>query len=195
MLTLFDEHETTGRLRPRWGMLALSAGIHLAALAGLIVGAGPLTLGDGSGLPVNVVFVNGPVQETAAEPEQAPRPIAWPRSFAELLAEDGAGRAVEAGGSGAPRGGDVVMPRIIESTWQLPEYPVDAMLDRIQGDVLIEATIDREGEVHDVRVVHGLRDDLDAAAVAAVSKWRFRPGTLAGRPVEVRYRLTVEFRL
>jgi periplasmic protein TonB len=61
--------------------------------------------------------------------------------------------------------------------------------------VIVEAIIDKDGKVTNVRVLKGLPMGLDQAAVDAVKNWRFRPATLNGRPVSVYYSLTVNFRL
>ena len=66
---------------------------------------------------------------------------------------------------------------------------------RIQGTVILEAVIDRNGNVTDVRTLKPLPMGLDIEAMNAVRKWRFKPGTLNGRPVPVIFILTVNFRL
>jgi len=62
-------------------------------------------------------------------------------------------------------------------------------------DVIIEAIIDRNGNVTDARVLKPLPLGLDASALEAVKRWKFKPGTLNGQPVPVIYNLTVNFRL
>jgi TonB family protein len=61
--------------------------------------------------------------------------------------------------------------------------------------VILEAIIDRDGSVRDVRVLKPLPNGLDQAAMDAVRQWRFKPGTHNGEPVAVFYNLTVNFRL
>jgi TonB family protein len=90
-------------------------------------------------------------------------------------------------------GGDVKPPEKI--TAPSPQYTEIARKARIQGVVIIEAIIDKEGIVTNVKVLKGLPMGLDNAAADAVSKWRFKPATLNGKPVAVIYNLTVNFRL
>jgi protein TonB len=76
-----------------------------------------------------------------------------------------------------------------------PLYTEPARRARVQGFVILQATIDRTGRVTDVEVVKPLPFGLDASAVQAVRQWRFTPATLQGRPVPVYFRLTVHFRV
>ncbi|HEV8631203.1 MAG TPA: energy transducer TonB [Thermoanaerobaculia bacterium] len=76
-----------------------------------------------------------------------------------------------------------------------PRYPDGARIARVEGIVVVQATIDRAGRVIDVQVVKGLPMGLDASAVAAVKQWRFQPATLQGRPVPVYFQLTVQFHI
>ena len=55
-----------------------------------------------------------------------------------------------------------------------PEYPPLALAARFQGSVVIECVITAEGSVSELTVLRG-HPLLNAAAVAAVSQWRYRP--------------------
>lgn len=90
-------------------------------------------------------------------------------------------------------GGAVSRPVLL--TGQPPRYTKVALGARIQGTVTLEAIIDERGHVSDVRVRSGLPMGLDQAAVDTVQGWTFEPAKLAGRPVKVRYTLTVKFQL
>jgi protein TonB len=90
-------------------------------------------------------------------------------------------------------GGDVQAPVAISRIE--PTYTEVARKARIEGIVIIEAIIDRNGNVTDARVLKPLPLGLDAAALEAVKRWKFKPGTLNGQPVPVIYNLTVNFRL
>jgi len=76
-----------------------------------------------------------------------------------------------------------------------PEYPELAARARVQGAVLLEATIAKDGSVKDVKVLRGLPLGLDEAAMDAVSQWRYKPTLLDGRPVEVLLTVVVNFAL
>lgn len=90
-------------------------------------------------------------------------------------------------------GGDVMPPEKLAAP--PPQYTEIARKARIQGVVIVEAIIDKEGNVTNVKVLKGLPMGLDTAASDAVKKWKFKPATLNGKPVAVIYNLTVNFRL
>ena len=75
-----------------------------------------------------------------------------------------------------------------------PVYPPIAQSARVQGDVIIEATIGADGRVQDARVLRSV-PLLDQAALDAVRAWEYRPTALNGRPVAVIMTVTVRFRL
>lgn len=90
-------------------------------------------------------------------------------------------------------GGDVKAP--VKVNAPQPQYTEIARKARIQGVVIVQAIINKQGEVTDVKVLKGLPMGLDEAAVDAIRKWRFEPATLNGKPVDVYYNLTVNFTL
>jgi protein TonB len=75
-----------------------------------------------------------------------------------------------------------------------PVYPAIARSARVQGDVVIEATIDEEGNVADARVVKSV-PLLDQAALDAVRQWHYQPTLLNGVPTAVVTTVTVKFTL
>lgn len=76
----------------------------------------------------------------------------------------------------------------------VPEYPVIAREARIEGTVILQATISKAGTIENLRVVSGPMM-LQRAAIAAVSQWRYRPYLLSGEPVEVETTVDVRFTL
>ncbi len=76
------------------------------------------------------------------------------------------------------------------------KYPQQAHKKKIQGRVIVEFVVDKEGNVVECkakRKVHPLLDAEAIRVVEAMPKWT--PGTLNGEPVRVRYMIPVVFRL
>jgi protein TonB len=74
-----------------------------------------------------------------------------------------------------------------------PRYSEQARRAGVQGMVIVEAVIDEQGNVTNVRLIRGLPMALDQAAMQAVQQWQFKPARLNGHPVKVYYTLTVNF--
>ena len=75
-----------------------------------------------------------------------------------------------------------------------PAYPADAQEAKVQGVVIIEARIERDGSVSRARVLKSI-PMLDDAAVEAVRQWEFTPTLMNGAPVPVMMTVTVNFTL
>ncbi len=73
-----------------------------------------------------------------------------------------------------------------------PDYPYMAKMARISGAVKLRAIIGADGKIRQLEVISG-PPLLQAAAVAAVRNWRYRPTTLNGTSVEVETLITVNF--
>jgi protein TonB len=73
-----------------------------------------------------------------------------------------------------------------------PVYPPLAKQARIQGVVILEAIIGKDGAVSEVKVISG-HPLLQQAAIDAVSQWKYKPTLLNGEPVEVVTTVTVNF--
>ena len=65
-----------------------------------------------------------------------------------------------------------------------PHYPREAQKKGIQGDVILQATIDTKGNLTNLKIVQG-DPILVSAAVDAVKQWKYRPFILNGEPVDV----------
>jgi len=76
-----------------------------------------------------------------------------------------------------------------------PEYPELARRARLDGFIVLEAVLSKEGTVKNVSVLRGLGLGLDQAAVDAVTQWRYAPTLYNGEPVEVVVPVTVVFQL
>jgi protein TonB len=90
-------------------------------------------------------------------------------------------------------GGDVKAPTAVNRVQ--PNYTDVARNAKVSGVVIVEAVIDRNGNVDQVKVIKGLPMGLSEEAEKAVRKWKFKPGTLNGQPVDVIFNLTVNFQL
>lgn len=75
-----------------------------------------------------------------------------------------------------------------------PHYPREAREKGIQGDVLLQATIDTKGNLANLKAVQG-DPILVKAAVDAVKKWKYRPFILKGEPVEVETTIKIQFHM
>jgi TonB family protein len=75
-----------------------------------------------------------------------------------------------------------------------PKYPPTLIDDRVQGEVVLYAVIQKDGSVGEIQLVHGVEDQLDANAREALAQWKFRPGTQAGEPVELETIVHIPFR-
>lgn len=74
----------------------------------------------------------------------------------------------------------------------MPQYPPLARQARIQGKVVLQAVISKDGTIQNLQVVSG-HPMLTAAAINAVKQWKYKPYVLNGQPVEVETNITVDF--
>jgi TonB family protein len=158
--------------------------------------------------------VEAPVASVAADPvtqpgvlEQAPAesPSRGPGdgggagtgSGVGLGEGDGSGIGEGSGGGtgGGPyrAGSGIEPPSLLREV--KPDYTEDARRRGVEGDVVMEIVVRRDGSVGDVRVLQGLGHGLDERAVAAVRRWRFSPATRRGAPVDVMVEVAMEFKL
>ena len=75
-----------------------------------------------------------------------------------------------------------------------PTCPPLARQARIQGAVLLQAEISKDGTIQNLRLISG-HPMLTSAAIDAVKQWRYKPYILNGEPVEVETQITVNFTL
>jgi len=75
-----------------------------------------------------------------------------------------------------------------------PKYPPQARQARIQGTVVLQAVIGKDGRVQSVQVMSG-PSMLTKAAADAVKQWRYKPFSLDGQPVEADAQINVNFKL
>jgi protein TonB len=75
-----------------------------------------------------------------------------------------------------------------------PNYPPLARQARIQGQVVLQAEISREGTIQNLQLISG-HPMLAPAAIEAVKQWRYKPYLLNGEPVAVETQVVVNFSL
>lgn len=126
-----------------------------------------------------------PPETASAEPPPVtePEPIPEPEP-APVERTTGVYSAVPAGGT-QPEEIDRVVPR----------YPAAARRRNIQGAVVVRGIVRRDGTIDNLEVIKDLPAGLGDEARRAVSRWRFRPATYRGEPIDVYYTVTVNFRL
>jgi protein TonB len=133
--------------------------------------AGPEYLDEGvpggveGGVPGGIV---GGVLGGLPEPPPPPPPPAPPRGPVRV-------------------GGQIQAPTLIHRVE--PYYPPTAVDARLQGVVILEAIVDRDGSVAEVKVLRSVNPLLDREAVLAVKQWRYSPLVLNG--LRERFVLTV----
>lgn len=105
------------------------------------------------------------------------------------------------GGSGPPGDGvyeygtpGIVDPQILVQT--IPSYTDEAIKAKVQGVVLLQAIIRKNGRVDSPVVLRGLGYGLEEKAIREiVANWRFRPAMLNGRAVDLQATIEVTFNL
>jgi TonB family protein len=112
---------------------------------------------------------------------------------------EGTGAGIGPGSGGGTGGGPyrpgagITPPQLLHEV--RPDYTEDARRAGLEGDVLLEIVVRRDGTVGDVKILKGLGGGLDRRAVEAVRKWRFSPAQRFGTPVDVMVEVAVEFKL
>jgi periplasmic protein TonB len=86
----------------------------------------------------------------------------------------------------------VTAPKLIHE--KKPEYPLEAREKGIQGEVVLHATVDKDGNVTDISVISG-PPLLVKSAIDAVKKWKYKPAMRGNQPIEVAMTISVAFKL
>lgn len=87
-----------------------------------------------------------------------------------------------------------VMPQVIEKAQ--PKYPIPAMEQKIQGEVIVRSLVDKTGEIAKVEIARSSGNKLlDKAAVMAAEKAKYKPGMQNGQPVPVWVSYAINFDL
>jgi uncharacterized protein len=85
------------------------------------------------------------------------------------------------------------MPQVISQ--QPPVYPEEERKRGLQARVVLELTITAEGLPTDIRVVEHTSPAFSKAAIAALEKWKYKPGLIDGKPVAARVSQEMNFSL
>lgn len=83
-------------------------------------------------------------------------------------------------------------PKVLKKV--APVYPEEARKQGLDGEVIVEATIDEVGKVKEVKVLRGV-DGLNQAALDAVKQWTYEPVVVDGKPKAVKFTVTIRFKL
>jgi TonB family protein len=110
---------------------------------------------------------------------------------------DGSGIGDGSGGGtgGGPYrpGSGITPPQILKEV--KADYTEDARRRSVEGEVVLEIVVRRDGSVGDVKLLNGLPSGLNDRAIAAVRQWRWAPARRLGQAVDVIVEVAVEFKL
>jgi protein TonB len=104
---------------------------------------------------------------------------------------DGSGGGM--GGGPYRPGSGITPPQLVKEV--KADYTEEARRRSIEGEVLLEIVVRRDGSVGDVRLINGLPSGLNDRAIAAVRQWRFSPAHRLGQAVDVIVEVAVQFKM
>lgn len=87
-------------------------------------------------------------------------------------------------------GGVIVQPKLMHTV--APNYPTSARLAGMYGNVVINAQVDKAGNVGSMKIVSG-PPTLQASAMSALKLWKYQPATLDGVPIATAITVTIKF--
>jgi protein TonB len=76
-----------------------------------------------------------------------------------------------------------------------PQYPFEMRRSGVAGEVVVDFIVDTNGDVRNAYAARSSQREFEAAAVQAVSKWKFRPGKKGGRAVNTHMQVPIVFTL
>ncbi|MGE5206679.1 MAG: energy transducer TonB [Chlamydiota bacterium] len=188
--------------RRRFGWLA-SVAVHAAALACLLyhppaIFVSPRFAAHGSGGNAQVVYLTTPSEfSTMPRSDELTAPLtaptAGPLHITHLTKKASRGRSLHpahpAAAGGSSYGSMLEGAVGAEVRPALPQVFPDPDVDRtslpssVQGDVIVEITIDERGNVTDERLLTGVDHGVDEKVMAALRNWHFLPATSDGVPI------------
>jgi len=151
-------------------------------------------------------FAAAPTKEAAPSSFEEPTPpvrFALPAGALATLAPASGPATAEThtgSGSGTLGTGEVLSEKDVSTAARLVSsspvgYPPEARRAEVESDVPVQILVDTAGRVLEARSLTHHGYGLDEAAAQAIRTWRFSPALRDGRPVRVRMRWTVQFRL
>ncbi len=134
-----------------------------------------------------------PIVEPAPEPEMdlVPTDDNW-----EIGIPDGPTQSAQSQVESVARVGEVGVEPPVFTQKVKPDYPEKARKIRLQGYVILEAILRKDGAVDDIKVLRGLgkgKFGFEDAAAEALKQWEFLPGKYNGKPADVRMTLKIDF--
>lgn len=73
-----------------------------------------------------------------------------------------------------------------------PSYPKSALTkERTGSPIIVEAVITKEGTVACAKIIKSDHSDLSASVLEAISKWKYKPALKNGKPVPIRFTITI----
>jgi TonB family protein len=137
-----------------------------------------------------MIYDGGNNRPSAARPPETPEKTQQRRQKAAEELHQRIAERCSSGGASAI-GGNILQPTKIFD--MRPKYPERLKDAHIGGVVTMDATIDTDGTVREVRVLQSPDPDLERAAVEAVRQWEFSTTMLNCTPVDVQMRVTATF--
>lgn len=213
---MFAEVQPAGRWFQNYRLIAVSVFIHIGLLAGILLHrakvdefmASELAFGNGEH-SYRVVYV-APGDEPASTTDAlslrakiAPRrqhvPAPKKREQPKPVAAD-AEIAAQQSRAGSPLGtlidGPITGHEVhVAYPTVFPDPPISRsqLPAGLQGDVVVEVTIDSQGNVVETRVIQAIGHGLDEKIVGALRQWHFQPATLDGTPVASKHDVHFHF--
>jgi len=122
--------------------------------------------------------------KAAAVPKPKPHPVKV-KSDAPLLASNAPDRTARGGSSfgqrvpGSPLTGDEVLPGF-PVVFPDPDVERSDLPPGVQGDVVVQVTIDEQGNVVETKLIRGIGYGIEQKVLDTVQRWRFHPATRNG---------------
>lgn len=181
--------------------ILLSVTLHLLAVTALQWGTSPVSPDLGTVVDLTVTSPAGISGLPPGPPVSVSKPA--PTVPSESVKSEDPETTANADAGAADGGGDSTTPVGFSEITRLPkvkrefkaQYPEEAKKAAVDGPVILEILIDREGKVRHVQVLSGPGHGLNESAVEALKKFEFQPAFKGEESVAVKIRYTYRFKL